>query len=306
MGFKSALKKTFWGRYLISISHCVRCRIEPALMNDEKAVRRYYKRKSGNNLELNNPQTFCEKLNWYKLNARDPLMQKCADKVAVREYILEKGYAECLNTVYGIYDRVEDIDINSLPDQFVIKAAHGSHMNYIVKDKNSFDWKRAKRMMKTWLHQDIYWSGREWVYKDIPKRLIVEKYLEDETGELRDFKFYCYHGKPYFIQFDIGRYSDIHYRNFYEISGKLLNLCDNEKLPINKTVPFPIESKTFRKIIKMCEDLSAPFQQVRVDLYVISNKIKFGELTFFDGGGSTIFYPEEWNVKFSEAWVPMK
>ena len=99
MGIKSAIKKNFWGNYLISISHCVRCKIEPALISDEKAVKKYYKKKSGKELNLNNPQTFSEKLNWYKLNDRNPLMAQCADKVAVREYVTEKGYADCLNEV---------------------------------------------------------------------------------------------------------------------------------------------------------------------------------------------------------------
>lgn len=301
--FKDKIRNNFWGNYLISISHCVRCKIEPALISDEKAVKKYYKKKSGKELNLNNPQTFSEKLNWYKLNDRNPLMAQCADKVAVREYVTEKGYADCLNEVYGVYDRVQDIDYDSLPNRFVIKAAHGSHMNYIVKDKKTFDWKHAKKMMKTWLHQDIYWSGREWVYKDIPKRIIIEKYLEDETGELRDFKFFCFDGKPYYMQTDIGRNNGIHYRNYYDITKSVIDCCDNARLPNNKDIPFPIDTKIFNEMVLMCENLAKPFSHVRVDYYLVEGKIYFGELTFFDGGGSTFFYPEQWNYKFSEKWI---
>ena len=271
--FKDKIRNNFWGNYLISISHCVRCKIEPALISDEKAVKKYYKKKSGKELNLNNPQTFSEKLNWYKLNDRNPLMAQCADKVAVREYVTEKGYAHC------------------------------SHMNYIVKDKKTFDWKHAKKMMKTWLHQDIYWSGREWVYKDIPKRIIIEKYLEDETGELRDFKFFCFDGKPYYMQTDIGRNNGIHYRNYYDITKSVIDCCDNARLPNNKDIPFPIDTKIFNEMVLMCENLAKPFSHVRVDYYLVEGKIYFGELTFFDGGGSTFFYPEQWNYKFSEKWI---
>lgn len=299
--FKDKIRNNFWGEYLISISHCIRCKVEPALISDEKAVKKYYKKKSGKELDLNNPQTFSEKLNWYKLNDRNPLMAKCADKVAVHEYVTEKGYADCLNEVYGIYDRVQDIDYDSLPNQFVIKAAHGSHMNYIVKDKNTFDWKHAKKMMKTWLHQDIYWSGREWVYKDLPKRIIIERYLEDKLNDLPDYKFFCFHGKPIYLQIDVGRYKK-HYRSYFDMSKKQVDINDNDSFPrIGNELP--MNDNVFNEMLRMCEDLSSPFQEVRVDFYTVNNKIYFGELTFFDGGGSTLFLPDEWNYKFSENWI---
>lgn len=301
MGIKQKIKKSFWGEYLISLYHCAMCRIMPKLIDDEKAVKKFYKKKCGKELDLDNPKTFSEKINWYKLNDKNPLMAKCADKVAVREYIKGKGYSDCLNEVYGVYDRVEDIDFDSLPNQFVIKAAHGSHMNYIVKDKKSFDWKRAKKMMKTWLKQDIYWSGREWVYKDMPKRIIIEKYLEDSNGELRDFKFFCFNGNPYYLQIDLGRFTE-HYRNYYDISKNLMRFQDSEELPFLEGISFPIENKIYDEMLQISTDLSKSFQQVRVDLYMAHNKVFFGELTFFDGGGSTFFTPQEWNYKFSENW----
>ena len=304
MSFKSTIKKSFFGNYLISISHCVRSKIEPALISDEKAVKRYYKKKSGKQLNLDNPQTFSEKLNWYKLYDRNPLMAKCADKVTVRDFINEKGYGDCLNKIYGVYDRVQDIDLSKLPNQFVIKAAHGSHMNYIVKDKSTFNWKQAKKMMRTWLHQDIYWSGREWVYKDLPKRIIVEKYLEDKTGELSDYKFFCFNGIPCYLQVDVGRFKD-HYRSYYAMDKCQIDINDNDSFP-RLSNHFPIQDEIFDRMKQICKDLAKPFQEVRVDFYLVNDKIFFGELTFFDGGGSTVFSPEEWNVKFSESWIIKK
>ena len=302
MSFKSFIKKSFLGNYLISLSHCVRCKIEPALISDEKAVKKYYKKTFGKELDLDNPTTFTEKTNWYKLNNRNPLMAKCADKVAVRDYIKEKGYGDCLNEIIGVYDRVNEIDFDSLPDQFVIKASHGSHMSYIVKDKSSFDWKNAKKMMKTWLHQNIYWSGREWVYKDIPKRIIIEKYLEDENGELRDYKFYCFNGKPDFIQYDIGRYSH-HYRNFYDLEFNALpfkNGCEqNFEIDIEKP-------NSLQKMITIAKVLAEPFQFARVDFYSVYNRIVFGEITFFHEGGSTPFEPNEYEEIIGNKWRLVK
>ena len=301
-GFKKLLKSSFWGNYLISLSHCVRCKIEPALINDEKAVKRFFRKSTGKELDLCNPKTFSEKMNWYKLNGRKPLMAQCADKVAVRDYITKKGYGDCLNEIYGVYDRVEDIDLDSLPNQFVIKAAHGSHMNYIVKDKKTFDWKHAKKMMKTWLHQDIYWSGREWVYKDLPKRIIVEKYLEDETRELRDYKFFCFNGKPTYLQIDVGR-STTHYRNYYDMSFGFLPLRDD--VPSDEYI-VKEKPEQFDEMKRIAADLASSFQMARVDFYQVNNKIFFGEITFFHNGGITWFQPEEYDLIFGRNWKLVK
>lgn len=300
MGIKKTIKKSFFGRYCISLYHCMMCKIVPALESDEKAVKKYFKKKTGKEIDLHDPKTFAEKINWYKLNVRTPLMCQCVDKADVRDYVKAKGYGNTLNEVYGVYDKVSEIDIDSLPESFVIKPTHGSHMIYIVKDKARFDWKHAKKMMKTWLHQDIYWSGREWAYKDIPKRIIIEKYLEDSAGELRDYKFFCYHGKPEYMEYDVGRMTT-HYRNFYDMDKNVIDIFDNERLPQLKDIPFPLEDEVFEEMKKMAAAFSEPFQQVRVDFYY-ADKIYFGELTFYDGGGSTVFYPDEWNYKFSEKW----
>ena len=297
-GFKDTIRKSFWGNYSISIYHCVMCKIAPILISDEKAVKRFYKKKTGKELDLSNPRTLSEKMNWYKLNGRLSLMAQCADKVEVRDYIKEKGYGDCLNEVYGVYDRVKDINFDALPNQFVIKAAHGSHMNFIVKDKETFDWKHAKRMMKSWLQQDIYWSGREWVYKNIPKRIIIEKYLEDETGELRDFKFFCFNGEPKYVQVDVGRSTE-HYRNYYDLSFNFIPVRDdipsNEKIAVNK--PYQ-----FRKMIEMAKVLSSPFQFSRIDFYQVYNQVYFGEITFFHNGGITWFQPEKYDLIFGDNW----
>ncbi len=294
------LHKSFLGQYLLSNLHCIESWLVPLLISDEIAVKRYYKRKTGKTLNLENPIGFSEKLNWYKLYGRIPLMQTCADKVDVREYVASKGFEDNLNEVYAVCDKVSDLDIDSYPEKFVIKAAHGSHMNLIVKDKTKVNWFKEKLMMATWLRQNIAWSGREWVYKDIPRRLIVEKYLEDESGELRDFKIFCFNGKPYYLQYDCGRYSGVHSRNYYDLNKKLLPIHDD--LFPNEALSFPLNDEKFEQILDISEKLSEPFQMVRVDFYIVNSKIIFGELTFFHNGGVSWFDPPEYDIIWGNHW----
>lgn len=293
------LHKSFWGVYLISLYHCIKCRISPMLESDEEAVKRYFKDRTGRELDFNNLISFADKLNWYKLNHKDPLMQQCADKYAVREYVKKCGYPELLNDLYGVYYDVNEIKLEDLPERFIVKAAHGSHMNILYPD-TKYSWWQCKLLMKSWMAQDIYWSGREWVYKNMPKRIVAERYLEDETGELRDYKLFCYHGKPYFLQFDMGRLKGIHYRNYYDMDLNLLEVSD-DSTTINHDI-VPISSDTFSKMKTIAADLAKPFEFVRTDFYVVNNRIVFGELTFFDGGGYSGFCNEEDDIMFGKPW----
>ena len=298
---KEKIKSTFPGEWAVSVLHALESVLVPALVPDEKAVRKFYKKKTGRELDLDHPVLFSEKMNWYKLHHRDPLMQTCADKVAVRDYVRSLGYGDLLNEVYGVYDKVSEIDLDALPEQVVLKAAHGSHMGYIITDKANFNWKRAKAMMRTWLWQNIYWSGREWVYRDIPKRILAEKYLEDPSGDLKDYKFICFHGEPTYLEYDGERFSDRHYCNYYDMDGNLLDLDDD--VGHNPEVAFPLSPEDLEKMKQIARDLAKPFQEVRVDLYLVGGKIYFGELTFFHNGGITWFCPEEYDRIFGQHWT---
>lgn len=300
MYIKDAIRHTFAGVYAISLLHCVECRIMPRLVSDEEAIKRYYKRCAGKVLDLEYPRTFSEKMNWYKLNDHNPLMQVCADKFAVRDYVRERGLGSSLNELYGAYDRAADIHLEELPERFVLKAAHGSHMNTVWPD-TSYTWRQARMLMSSWLKQDIYWSGREWVYKEMPRRIVAERYLEDETGELRDYKFFCYNGEPHFLQFDAGRTSSNHYRNYYDMNLNLLEVTDTSSKRNPTLVPLDMES--FERMKAMARLLAAPFQFVRVDFYLVRGKVYFGEMTFFDGGGWSGFAKEEWDKMFGEPWL---
>lgn len=300
MGIKQQIRKSDLGKFLISEYHCLLSWIMPKVLSDEKAVIRYYKKKSGGRIpDLANPRTFSEKLQWYKLNARKPLMEQCADKFAVREYIQSLGYGHLLNDLLGVYDRVQDIDFAALPDRFVIKAAHGSGFNIIVKNKSELNLRHTKRMLKSWLHQNIAWSGREWVYRNMPRRIVIEKYLEDETGGLRDYKFYCFNGEPAIMQLEVGRYTEHNTRNFYDMDWKLLPF--GKELPHDPNIKVE-KPEMFEEMKKIASDLCKPFQYVRVDLYQVGGKVYFGELTFFPAGGAPDFVPSEYDAIVGKMW----
>ena len=146
--------------------------------NDEEYIRLLYRKAFGKDLNLDDPQTFNEKLQWLKLNYRDPDMALCADKFEVRKYLTNKGFGDILNTLYAVYENADDIEFSKLPSQFVLKASHGSGWNIICKNKSDYSWKGWTKVMNSWLKQNLYVYGREWVYKDIKSRILCEKYLE--------------------------------------------------------------------------------------------------------------------------------
>ncbi len=297
--WKSQIKQNFWGRLAISELHAFESWLWPKLVSDEKAVYNYYKKLSGKILNLTNPCTFSEKLQWYKLHHHDPLMQQCADKVDVREYVRSCGLHDLLNEQYNVYYNVNEINIDDLPNQFVLKSAHGSAQIIIVKEKSQVCWWQARLMMHSWLHQHIAWSGREWVYEHLKRRIIAEKYLEDESGELQDYKFFCFNGQPKFMQLERGRFGKEHIRNFYDMEWKLLPF--GKGMPPNTEIQVPIPLQ-FDRMKQIASVLSKPFQFVRVDLYQANSKIYFGELTFFPAGGMPNFCPPEYDQIVGEYW----
>lgn len=259
-------------------------------ITDEEFVKKFYKNAFGNELDLENPITFNEKLNWLKLNLKNPNATICADKYEVRKYIENKGYGYILNDLLGVYDNVEEIDIDSLPDRFVLKGTHGSGWNLIVKDKNKVNWKPWKLIMKSWLRQNFYYYGREWVYKDIKPRIICEKFLEDSNKELLDYKIYCFNGIPKFIQIDVDRFTN-HTANYYDVEWNETDFQysnENSGRKIEKP-------KNLKEMLEISKVLSEEFEHVRVDFYEVDGKLYFGELTFFTASGSGKFNPEKYD-----------
>lgn len=300
MSLKSKIRNNPWGLLLIHKLHERQNRKNLKQFSDKEQILRWYQMKSGGETpDLENPKTFSEKQQWYKLNEKNPLMEKCADKVDVREYVTECGYGYLLNDIYGVYDSVKELPIKDLPEKCVIKGAHGSGFNLIVKDKSKVKWGVWKKIMKSWLKQDIYWSGREWVYKNLKKRLVVEKYLEDKSGGLLDYKFFCFNGKPRFMQLEVGRYTAHNTRNFYDMDWNLMPFGKELEHNPNIEVEKP---EGFEEMKEIAEKLSKPFTFVRVDLYQVGGKIYFGELTFFPAGGAPDFKPIEYNKIVGDMW----
>lgn len=272
-------------------------------ISDIEVIKIGYKRTFGKEPDLENPKTYYEKLNWLKLHYRNDLMPIVADKYAVRQYLTDLGYKDLLNDIYGCWDKVDDFDEKKLPFKFVLKATHasGNGWNLIVKDKNKVAWRPFKMVMRQWLKQGITWMGREWHYAEMKPKIICEKYLEDESGELRDYKFHCFNGEPKFVSIFTGRFTNKKMELVHDFNGKLLNYTPEaiELLKENPDfkIPFP---GNFDEMFKIAKHLCEPFPMVRVDFYSANGKIYFGELTFFDGSALTPGYTDEAQLEIGE------
>lgn len=271
---------------------------------DEWMLRIQYKIKTGRSLNLSNPKRYSEKLQWYKLHYRNPLMAQCVDKYDVREYIEKIGLGRYLNKVYGVYNSLTEIEFETLPKSFVIKDTLGGGGNSVilVKDKNSVDWTKICAQMEKWVKQpeNVKTPGREWVYEGRKHRIIIEALLEsDETGDLPDYKFFCFQGKPEFL-YMMSDYTQHHSKGrlgFLTTDFKLLPVRRADFLPMEEQPEKPLNYDEMLEAVKV---LSAPFPHVRVDLYNINGKIIFGELTFFNASGYVQFTPDSFDYTMGE------
>lgn len=271
------------------------------LYTDESFIRKRFERRLGRELNLENPVKYNDKLQWLKLNWYDPLATKAADKYGAREFVTEKIGSEYLNKMYGVYESVDEINLDELPQSFVLKGTHGSGYNIICKDKNKMDWKTEFEKMDRWMHINYFWQNREWVYKDIQPRIISENFLEDsETDDLRDYKIFCFNGEPKLVQVHLDRFSR-HKRNLYDINW---NFIDVENANPNAKDIEIKEPKNLDEMIRLSKILSEGFPHVRVDFYEVNEKIYFGELTFFHGSGVEWFSPEEFEVTMGN-WLEL-
>ncbi len=268
---------------------------------DKQMIQLQYRIKMGKKLDLDNPKTYTEKLQWYKLYYRDPLMSKCADKHLVREYLAERGYAGLSCQEYGVYDKPEDIPFDALPEKFVIKTTNGSGTNIICKDKRQFDVQAAVAEIQDWLKRDCYGLGREWAYRDIAPKIIVEEFLEDSENRydgINDYKFICFGGKVSHVVFDADRYVG-HKRSIYDADWNYVDVgTDCEQL--GDVVPKP---EGFEEMKRIAQDLSRDFPCVRVDLYWVNHRAYFGELTFYPWTGYIVFDPDSFDLELGSHFV---
>lgn len=260
---------------------------------DNLMIKLQYFLKMGRWPNLKNPKRFSEKLNWYKLNYRTDLMTKAADKYSVREYVKSKGLDHILTKLYAVYDKPEEINMNLLPNEFVMKTTNGSGTNYFCYDKENFNLNKIKNELEIWLGRNVYGSGREWCYKNIKPRIVVEEVLKDETSDfsgINDYKILCFNGQPEYIILDVDRFIG-HKRNIYDLNWKNLKVL-TDKPAINREVSRP---ENLDELLEVATILSQDFPFVRVDLYSVNNKVYFGELTFYPWTGYIQFEPDEFD-----------
>lgn len=251
----------------------------------------------GYKLNLRNPQTFNEKLQWLKLYDRNPEYTKMVDKYEVRKYIKEKIGEEYLIPILGVYERFDDIDFDNLPNKFVIKCNHDSGGLVICKDKSKLDIESARRKINSSLKRNYYYSGREWPYKNVKPKILIEKYMEDKVNkELIDYKIMCFNGKPKFSFTCTERYKGGLKVTFFDLNWEKMTFTrhyPSSDIKINKPI-------NYDKMLDFSKKLSENIPFVRVDWYEINGKLYFGELTFYPGCGFEEFEPKEWDLKIGK------
>ena len=238
------------------------------------------------------PRTFNEKLQWLKVHNRNPLYTQLVDKYEARKYIAEKIGSEYLIPLLGVWDNVDDIDFDQLPNQFVLKCTHDSGSIVICKDKTSFDINSAKNNLAYHLSTNYYYHFREWPYKNVKPKIIAEKYMEDPSGELRDFKFFCFNGHVNFVQVDYERFID-HHRCIFDANWNIqpFSIIYPPKKEIKISKPLYL-NKMLDIASKISKEIS-PF--IRVDFYECNEKLFIGELTFYPEAGFAKFSPISWD-----------
>jgi len=265
---------------------------------DAPMLKLQYKMKMGRNLDLKNPKRWTEKIQWYKKNYRNPLLTKCADKYEVREYIESKGLSSILNKLYGVYDNPEFIYYESLPNRFVMKTTNGSGTNILCKDKSKLNIQNTNELLNLWLKRDNYSVGREWSYKNLNPKIVVEEFLVDEGNPfdgINDYKFLCFNGKAKFIVFDVDRHVG-HKRNIYDTDWNFIDVYTDHP-NFGDVVPKP---EGLNEMLNVANRLAEDFPFVRVDLYWVNNKVYFGELTFYPWTGYVQFTPDKFDFILGE------
>ena len=263
---------------------------------DEPYIKLVFRLKSGKKLNLKNPQTFNEKLNWLKLHNKREEYTDLVDKLKVRKYITEKLSADYLFPLLGEWDSFDEIDFDSLPDSFVLKCSHDSGSVKIIKDKDKADKKELSRFFKGRLSMNPFCLGREYPYKNVKPKIIAEKLMESSDGKgIRDYKFFCFDGEPKMMFVASDRDTDVKF-DFFDMNFNHLDIYNIH--PNAETVPE--KPKNFEKMKGLCPVLTKGMPFVRLDLYEIDSKIYFGEFTFFHGGGFYEFFPDEWNKKLGD------
>ena len=263
-------------------------------MSDEAFIKKKFRYTMGYPLNLEAPKTFNEKLQWLKLYDRRPEYTIMVDKYSVKKYVADKIGEEYIIPTLGVWDNPDDIDFDALPNRFVLKCNHNSGLGMcICKDKSKLDIKKVKSELKKGLAQDYYLTGREWPYKNVPRKIIAEEYIEDKGKAVpEDYKVYCINGKPLYIVVFHNRFNDSEElsETVYNTSWQPQHISLDEHFKVSDIVePVP---KCLDKMIEFAEMLSTNMSQSRIDFYVVNNRLYFGEITLYTASGFQKMIPE--------------
>lgn len=272
-------------------------------LSDSKYIRLKYYSKMGCFPDLKNPLTFNEKIQWLKLHDHNPQYTILADKYLVKQYIADKLGEDHVIPLLGVWKHATDIKFETLPEQFVLKCNHDSGKVYICRDKSRFDKERAVEELEKALRVNCYLSDREWSYKDIPRCVIAEKYMEDKSQcTLKDYKFYCFNGEPKFLYVSEGLENQSTAKMSYvTLEWKLAPFQRTDYARLDSIPDPPVN---FEKMVNYARLLSESIPFVRVDFYEINEQIYFGEMTFYPAGGHSKFDPPEWD-KIIGGWLDL-
>ncbi len=273
------------------------------MLSDHRFMQMKYERTFHRQFYIDCPVTFNEKLQWLKLYDRKPEYTIMVDKYKVREYISKKIGEQYLIPLIGVWNSPDEIDFNALPDQFAMKCNHNSGLGMcICTDKSKLDVKKVKKDLKRGLKQDYYLTGREWPYKDVPRKIVAEKFLKGDTGGLTDYKIHCFNGVPKFVLVCRDRFTKSGLtEDFYTPEWNLMTVkrpnIPNAKSPLQKP-------EKMEEMLALAAKLSENIPFLRVDFYYVEGKIYFSELTFFPASGFAPFEPEEWDRTFGD-WLEL-
>ena len=274
------------------ILYAVVRRLSFLIKDDKTFVSLIYFCKLHKRLNLKNPKTYNEKLQWLKLYNRKPEYTQLVDKYEVKEYVAKIIGKEHIIPTIGVWEKAEDIDFKSLPQQFVLKTTHDSGGLYICKDKKQINVDEIKRKMTKALKRNFYRIHREYPYKDVKRRIIAEQFMIDDSGKgLRDYKFFCFDGEPKIMFVATDRPTDTRF-DFFDMDFNHLPITQGHP-QATKTIAKP---KGFEEMKEMATILSKDIPHVRVDFYDINGKVYFGEMTFFHYSGLVPFVPEKWDL----------
>lgn len=273
-------------------------------LSDADFLKKVFPKYMGYPLDLENPKTFSEKLQWLKVNYREPIQTVMVDKYEAKLFIAQRVGDQYIIPTLAVWDSVEDIDLDALPNQFVLKCTHDSGGIVICKDKSSFDFEAAKAKLSASLHRDYSRIAREWPYKDVPRRIIAEEYLSElGSNEILDYKMYCFHGEPKLTVVCSNRFSKTGTRmNFYDIDWEPMGIHFGHYPPLSTEFPLPV---TYDEMKRLTAELSKDCPFLRVDFYEIKGCLYIGELTFFPGAGFEKFRPMSKDYELGE-WLHLE